>query len=151
MTTRLSLACGSLLMLAGALCAAPATDSFQPLETSVQREAVNTVAPIYRAFVDAGGDNKFTFLVPEGFRLAGDPARGKLEINNAEKGYFITFHISGTSGTGGESHQDALERRFPKSKITPESVMPVLGRNCQAFKVEWKSAGELDQRTCVVY
>src|SRR5579885_3164271 len=97
----LALALGALSLSADFSRAADYSGPAKPLTTAVQKEPVDTLVPIYRAFVNAGPD-KFTFLLPEGFRLGGDPGHGRLQLVNAKIDCCINFNLLSVARAGSQ-------------------------------------------------
>jgi len=149
----LTLSLGS--MMAGTLSAGTLVPNTQPLTTAVQKEPVDTAVPIYRAYITAGND-KFAFIVPDQFRMGGDPAHGRLQLENAAAGSTITFTLLRSSDddvaeTGREAYRDVLTRRYPGAKFLGEFSQPAVGHNGLGFNVQWKSESGLVQQTRAFY
>src|ERR1700677_4368781 len=70
----------------------------KPLQVSIMQEAAGFEIPYYDAFITAG-ENKFTFVVPQGFRLKGDPMQGRIILGNRDGDCSLTFAILGSGST----------------------------------------------------
>ncbi len=152
--TRFALTVCLITSLAGTLQANLVPDT-EPLTVTVQREPVDTVVPIYRAYMNVR-DNKFAFLVPEDFRLAGDPAHGRLQLENTAAGSLITFTFLHSPGsdfaeTGREVYKEILAGRYANGRFLGEFTRPAGGNTGLGFEVQWASAAGLVQRTRAVY
>lgn len=138
----------SALLLTVPLLAADKSDNFQPLSTSVQQEDTGGFEQSYNAVVKVG-ESQFAFLLPEGFRLGGDPAHGALQINNTRMGTGMTFAVF---FPGGEKPDRAtLLGRYPKGRVVFEFDRPVLGRNAHVCDIEWTAANNILAKTRVVF
>jgi hypothetical protein len=152
---RLTLALGLIGSLAGTLQAGTLVPSKEPISASVQRESVDTIEPFYRAYVTAGTE-KFAFLMPANFRLAGDPAHGKLQIENQEAGSFISLTFLRSSDdepaeTGKAAYKELLARRYTKARFLDEFSQAAGGHNGQGFDVQWTAPSGLIQRTKALF
>jgi hypothetical protein len=129
---------------------------WEPLETSVQQEPVKTILPTFRAFVNVRSD-KFTFLIPDGFRLGGDPAHGRLQVENPPANTLITFTILGavpadSTALAAGSFRQMLLKRYNGGKILAEfQGRAADGEAGPGFDISWSGAGGLAQRTRAVY
>jgi hypothetical protein len=146
--------CVILLVLAQAR-AGDSSPPVQPVTASVQREPINTVVPVYSALITVGPD-KFTFFLPENFRMGGDTAQGKLKVTSLEGDTLITLTFVGPAPTDStelkpDAYREILAQRYPSGKFAPEFSRPVLGRKAVGFDVEWKGAGGMVQTTRTVY
>ncbi len=152
---RLTIALGLMSLLAGSLQAGSLIPSTEPLSTSVQKEPVDTIVPIYRAYVTAD-TGKFAFLLPEQFRLGGDPAHGKVQMENAAIGSQITFTLLRSADdtapdTGRDAYRERLAARYPQGKFLGEFEQSAIGRKGLGFDVQWKSETGLVQQTRAFY
>jgi hypothetical protein len=150
----LTLALCLMPLLAGSVANAESVIPGEPIKTSVEREPINTIEPIYRAYVDVGQD-KFTFLIPETFRMGGDAALGKIQLTSTERGTFISLTFlgstSGETGIAADAYREMLAKRYPSGKFVREFSRPVLSKSGTGFDVEWKGASGLAQTTRTVY
>jgi len=129
---RLTIALGLMSLLAGPLQAGSLVPNTEPLSTSVQREPVDTIVPIYRAYITAD-TGKFAFLLPEQFRLGGDPAHGKVQMENAAVGSQITFTLLRSADdtapdTGRDAYRERLTARYPQARFLASSWNPQWAR-----------------------
>ena len=105
-----------------------------PLQTSFVPEPVHFKEPVYRAYVNAAGGSKFAFLVPQGFRIQGDPAKGKLTLVNAQGNCTLTFSVLDPAPAGDrtlnpDTYREMVISRHPKATILQESARGVLSEN----------------------
>jgi hypothetical protein len=127
--------------------------SFKSLEVSVQREPINCVVPVFRAFVNVGSQ-KFTLLIPEDFHTGGDPAHGRFEMANTEGNCIVTFSIMGPtdSAIDTDAYREMLKLRYPGAKILGEFAGSAgSGENGPGFDIQWKGAAGLLQKTRVAF
>jgi hypothetical protein len=155
---RVILALSLVVPLAGTVQAS-LEPSVEPLTVSVQREPVNTVVPIYRAYMNVGTE-KFAFIVPENFRLAGDTAHGRLQLENTVAGTFMTFNFLHSPGsaspeTGKEVYREWLSSRYANGKFVGEFSRPAAAATGTGFDVQWArqtpSGSNIVQRTRSVF
>jgi hypothetical protein len=152
--TRFALTLCLITSLAGTVQANLVPDT-EPLTVTIQREPVDTVEPIYRAYMSVRND-KFAFLVPDNFRLAGDPAHGRFQLENTAAGSLITFtflHSPGSDSaeTGRAVYKEMLASRYVNGKFLGEFTRPAGGNTGLGFEVQWASAAGLVQSTRAVY
>ncbi len=126
-----------------------------PLQASLIPEQVHYTEPVYRAYVNAGG-SKFAFIVPQGFRIQGDPMKGKLTLVNASGNCTLTFSVldpapADNRTLNSATYRDLLANRHPKAKILQESARGAGGRTGPAIDLEWKVADNLAQSQRAVF
>lgn len=124
----------------------PSTDR---LEVTTEREPINTIDPLYRAYMTVGSE-KFSFFVPAKFRLGGDTLHGRLTVSSFESDVNITLvfldHLAGGRELSKDFCHEILAERYPNGKIVEEFTRPILGRGAITFDVEWKTADGLLQK-----
>lgn len=138
----------SVLLLAARLQAAGSPHVFQPLTTSVQQENTGRIEMAYEAFIKVG-DTQFAFGLPEGFRLAGDPAHGTLRVENSKAGLAFIFSIA-APGTEIPERAVLLER-YHEGRVVAEFHRPVLGRAARVCDVEWKASEYVVAKTRLIF
>jgi hypothetical protein len=72
--------------------------SDEPMGIAVQKEPVDTLDPIYRAFVTVG-TNKFTFIIPQSYRSGGDPEHGRFQLKTIGGNSLITINFITTESS----------------------------------------------------
>ena len=127
----------------------------EPFTVSVEREPIKTIEPILRAYVTVGTD-KFTFLVPEKFRLTSEVAQEKIQLASLEKDTLITLSFLGPGPAEATElkpgpYRELLSSRYPNGKFVNEFTRPAGGRMGTVFDLDWKSAGGLAQSTRAMY
>lgn len=149
----LALCCVSLLVTQAR--GEDASTRVQPVAASVQREPINTVVPIFRAFVNVGTD-KFTFLIPETFRMGGDASLGKLTLSSVESDTLITLNFMGPpTGDGKDATistwREMLAKRYAEGRFGQQFSRPVVGHSATGVDVEWKGPAGLAQTTRAIF
>lgn len=144
-----SLVVGSLIALQSFCCSAESTGGFQPLIASVQRAGASIEHPDYVAIVNAG-TNQFTFSMPEGYRLAGEPAQGKLEMVNYDFGAWVTFRVLAPDSEAAVN-QTSLLARYNAGRVAEKFERPVLGTSCHVTDIEWNNGRKMAEKTRVIY
>ncbi|HEX3798267.1 MAG TPA: hypothetical protein VH413_06150 [Verrucomicrobiae bacterium] len=152
---RFTLTLGLLGTLAAASQAGTLVPSGEAITTSVQREQVDTVEPFYRAYLTTDAE-KFAFLMPDKYRLGGDPAHGKLLLENMEKGGMISFTFMRSSDsdpaeTGRDAYRQLLASRYPKAKFVGEFSTSAGGHSGDGFEFQWVAPNGLVEKTRAVY
>ncbi len=132
-----------------------ATGASEPFTVSVEREPIKTIEPILRVHVAVGTD-KFTFLVPEKFRLTSDAAQGKIQLASLQENTLITFSFldpvaGGTSQLNPGAYRELLSNHYPKGKFVNEFTRPAAGRNGTVFDLDWQGTGGLAQSTRAIF
>jgi hypothetical protein len=122
---------------------------------TVQREPVNTTVPIFRAYLNAGPD-KFSFLIPENFRMGGETAPGTLKLTSLTGDTLITLSFldpafKEATEIKADACRESLAGRYPAGKFGAEFSRPVLGRKAVCYDVEWKSPAGQAQITRTIY
>jgi hypothetical protein len=125
-----------------------------PLKAEVKYLGGPGLMPVNRAFVTAG-TNKFTFLMPDGFRLeTSDPQ--KLTLVSADFNCLITWRIVAPAPPEAPAPDQALYRelllnRHPGSQILQAFTLGAAGRLGPAFDLRWGAAGGLVRRERVLF
>jgi hypothetical protein len=120
-----------------------------PLQVSFQPESTEYIEPFYRAYVTAG-TVKFSFIVPQGFRLQGDPASGRFILSNADGDCSLSFAILGPmpadgSGLNTDLYRTLVLRQRTNAIIQREFSSHAAGKSGPAFDLQWKAAAEITQ------
>ena len=137
--------------LAGATASAVALEEYMatnvpPLKAEVKFIGGPGLMPVNRAFVSCG-TNKFTFLMPEGYRLeSSDPQ--KLTLASADLKCLITFRVRNpippeATELDPEYFRQLLLSRHPGGKILETFSLSAVGRRGPAFDMRWDGAGGL--------
>ena len=110
--------------------------------------------PVNRAFVTCG-TNKFTFLMPDGFRLDISQPR-KLTLVSADLSCLLTWRVLGPMPPEGTPLNHALYRnvllsQHPGGKILEEFSLAALGRFGPAFDLRWGASGGLARRERIMF
>jgi hypothetical protein len=110
--------------------------------------------PVNRTYVTCG-TNKFTFLMPAGFRLdTTDPQ--KLTLVSADLSRLLIWHILGplpseAAELDPAQYRELLLSRHPGAKILEEFSLGAVGRHGPAFDLRWGAAGGLERRERVLF
>lgn len=146
---------GFALLFPGAIHAGGFGTAGTPLQVTLMREEAEFEVPFYDAFITVG-ENKFTFVVPQGFRLKGDPALGRLTLGTLDGDRFISFTILNSGPT--DSSQINMEacralvlKQHPGGKILKELSAGVCGRPGRGLDIQWKATEELYQYERIVF
>lgn len=144
---------GSLGLFTGA---AQAQEQPEPprFKATVEKEPIQRIEPYYRAYV-ASGDNKFSFLVPPGFRVE-TAERGKVTLVNRQGNCTITFALLGPLPEGGsplsaDVYRNSLTNAHPTAKILREYAGSAGGASGPAFDLQWKVLDEFTMNHRAVY
>jgi hypothetical protein len=117
-----------------------------PLQVTLMQEAGGFEIPFYDAFITVG-ENKFTFVVPQGFRLKNDPATGRLVLGNENGDCYLCFTILSSTAEASEMSADAcracLLKQHPSGKIFQEFSPGVAGHAGRGFDIQWKATEEI--------
>src|SRR5580692_3580331 len=146
----------SFALFAGVMNADENAGSWEPLQVSVQREPIDTAVPIMSAIVSIHSE-KLTFMIPENFRLGGDPAHGRLQMENLDANLLITFTILGPVPTDSPTldagaYRAMFSGRHPGGKIVDEfQGRAGCGQTGPGFDLEWNGVGGIAERTRAVY
>jgi len=137
------------LLFPGTIHAGDTYGAGTPMQVTLMQQEAQTEVPFYSAFITAG-EKKFTFVVPQGFRVKGDPATGKLIIGNLEGDCSVSFSIlSSTPVEGGQVNEEACRalvlKQHPGGKILEGFCPRVCGKSGQGFDIQWKAAENLYQ------
>jgi hypothetical protein len=133
---------GLAVLLAGAAWAGNLGSAARPLQVTILQEPANFADPFYSAYVTAG-ELKFTFIVPQGFRLTSDPATGRLVLGNREGDRTLSLALLGAEPADASEVNDEACRAFvlrmhPEGRITGEFPAGAAGRSGHGFDVQWK-------------
>jgi hypothetical protein len=133
------------------LGAAQAQDTPAPaLKLKFERLPLNSIPPIYRAYVTAES-GKFTFVLPRGFRVK-DDSGAKLTFANLEGNFQITFSIldstpSDSQPLNTDAYRDVVQARYPRGKIIEELCPAAAGRIGVGFDMQWMTTNKLTRCT----
>jgi hypothetical protein len=135
-----------LLLFSGIVHAGETSGGKSPMVVEFRREAANFEDPFYTAYITVG-ESKFTFLVPQGFRIKGDTTTGVLRLCNREGNTAITFAILGQAEgeLSADSYRQSLLKQHPGGKIVQELSAGVIGRSGPGFDIQWKAAEDIYQ------
>jgi hypothetical protein len=152
---RLVIAFCSVWMLSGSIHAQVLTPKVVPLEVTIDREPVDYSDPFYRANISTG-TIKCSLLVPQGFRLKGDPSLGKLILSNLGGDSSVSFGLlgplpEGSSELSAEYYRAVVAKQYPNAKILKEFTKLVSGRMGPGFDIQWKATEELYQNKRIVF
>jgi hypothetical protein len=125
-----------------------------PLKVEVKFMGGPGLVPVNRAFVTCG-TNKFTFLMPEGFRLDTSD-RQKVTLVSTDYNCLLTWRVQGPMSPEGTAFDHALYRnvllsRHPGGKILEEFSLGALGRYGPAFDLRWGTSGGLARRERIMF
>lgn len=146
---------GLALLFPGTIHAGDPETAGKPLQVALMQEAAEFAVPYYDAFITAG-ENKFTFVVPQGFRLKGDPAKGRLTLGTLEGDSFISFSILSSGSINGtqmdkEACRALVLKQHTGGKILKECSGGVCGGTGQGFDIVWKATEDLCEYERVVF
>ena len=120
------------------------TNKPAPLGVVIEKADLHFAEDFYRACVTMG-TNKFTFFLPDSFRLDNNPTEGSIKLINCEGNCRITFAILGPVPESGaldtEECRAALLEQHPGAKIIQGFGRGVDGRNGPGFDVQWRGPG----------
>jgi hypothetical protein len=120
-----------------------------PLKAEVKFIGGPGLMPVHRGFVTCG-TNKFTFLLPEGYRLeTADPQ--KITLASADLKCLITWRLlnpmpSESTELDPAHYRELLLSRHPGGKILETFSLSAVGRHGPAFDLRWSGAGGLARR-----
>src|SRR5271155_5703816 len=83
---------GTLVACSPLVRAADLDSSRRPLQVNIMQEPAEFEDPYYCAYVTSG-DAKFTFVIPQGFRLKGDTSAGGVFLGNQNGDSTLSFAI----------------------------------------------------------
>lgn len=143
----LAFACGANLIARAGLAQdfpGSVSSSPLPLQASIVNEPVPNLPPVPLVCVSAG-TNRFSFLMPDGFRLS-DPEPGKLVLVNVDYSCFLTFRIVGavpadSKELRSDSCRELVLKRYSGAKILEEFSLTAANHSGPAFDVQWKNPG----------
>lgn len=137
--------------LTGTLQAGEASAGSMPLSVTLERLPVRSLEPLYRVYVTSE-TGKFTFIIPAGFRLRGDPADGKLKLGNLEGNCQITFAIldpapCDSQPLNADNYRDLVQARHPKGKIIERLSPSAAERDGVGYDMQWQTTNKFAQCT----
>lgn len=139
---------GAAIRLADPVCAGETESGARPLQVTIRQELAEYEKPYYSAYVTAG-ETKFTFIVPQDFRLKSGPDAERLVIGNTTGDSSISFAIFGSGSQEAEMTAEACRatalKLHPEGRILQEFLPRTIGKNGQGVDVEWKVAENLYQ------
>jgi len=143
------------ILFAAPLHAANLNGTPIPLEVKIMQEPTEFADPFYSAFITSG-ENKFTFMIPQGLRLVGDTDSGRITLGNQAGNCSMSFTILSCSygedeGLNVETCRAEVLKNHENGKILQEFSGGILGRSGPGFDVQWKVAENLYQCERVVY
>jgi hypothetical protein len=145
---------GLALQFNSPLSAGELSGAEHPLQVNIMEEPAQFTEPYHCAFITAG-ENKFTFIIPQGFRLKSDPASGRLVIGNSTGVGSISFAILSSDPDGSpitsEECRAAALRMHQDARIVQGFTPRVLGRSGQGVDLEWKVSDGLYECQRVAY
>jgi hypothetical protein len=126
-----------------------------PLQVSLEREPVAYTDPYYRAYVTVG-TNKFSFLIPTGFRFQTDAGSGKVAFCNRDGSISLSFaiHASQSEVEGelsADYYRELVAGDHPLAKINAEFARSAAGRKGPGYDVQWKVSDDLYQGKRIVF
>ena len=110
--------------------------------------------PVHRAFITCG-TNKFTFLVPDGYRLeTSDPQ--KIALASADLKCLITWRLRNSMPSEAAEldpahYREVLLSRHPGGKILETFSLSAVGHRGPAFDMRWSGAGGLARQERVLF
>ncbi len=137
-----------------------ATGPATPLEVFLEKEPVSTVDPYYRAFVTAQSakvpPNKFTFIMPQGYRLQNDPTSGRLVLANKDGDRTITFTILGPWTLPDAEPSSAACHTFAAGKTNHvvfinEAPFALAQDKGRLLDLEWRTPEDILQHKRAIY
>lgn len=135
--------------------AVESTGTNQPaaLSVDVRRNVEGTYVPYRYAFVTAGSE-KYTFLVPEAYRVdTSDPTKVKLASADFS-GMIIMGLVSGSSG-GEKMSAEALQAKvmasYPEATINGQQTTCANGQAVPALDFSWKSHTGVTRKSRTTY
>jgi hypothetical protein len=125
-----------------------------PLKAEVKYIAGPDLMPVNRAFV-RWGTNKFTFLMPDGYRLDMS-ATQKVMLVSTDLSCLISWRILGPAPSDAADLDPAQYRelvlsRHPGARMLNEFSLNALGRYGPVFDLRWGGAGGLMRRERVLF
>lgn len=138
----LSLGSGPLLAQEAANPNAETTVTNGPaLKVNVRRNVEGTYIPYRFAFITAGAE-KFTFLIPENYRVdTTDPT--KVKMASADYSVMLIVGVNGGQSVGTKLESSALRARvqanYPEAVINAEETIGANGQIAPAIDFTWKA------------
>jgi hypothetical protein len=152
----------SLIIIAlatASLLAAPvqtlAESSVTELKAKIEREPVNTIEPIYRAYLESPSQ-KFTFLVPGRYRPSASAQDGGFQMRNMKDSSVIAFSLlteapAGISDSARDAYREILSTRYVNGKFIKESTDDAAGHKVPVFDVQWIGQHGLSETTRAMF
>lgn len=127
---------------------APVTNSVA-LKVDVRRNVEGTHMPYRFAFVTAGTE-KFTFLIPEDYRVdTSDPS--KVKLASADYSVMIVVGVSGGMPAGTKMTAEALQARvlssYPETVIKRDLTVAANEQSAPALDFTWKAQTGITRMT----
>jgi len=127
----------------------PASTNQPPLKVDVRRHVEGTFNPYRLAFVTSGAE-KFTFLVPEGYRVdTSDPL--KVKLASPDFSCLIVLGVSGEFAAGAKMEKEALRTRVLENYrdvvIQSEQTVCANSQTAPALDFTWKADAEVTRMT----
>lgn len=120
-----------------------------PLKVSSTKEKVGSIDTVTRVFVTTE-TNRFTFLLPKGFRLTSDDAERSLSLASPDAAGLIKLRISERAGRGQTSQEkpelkpdkvrETLLESQSDAKIIKEFAASAGSLSGLGFELQWRSA-----------
>lgn len=125
-----------------------------PLKVSSTKESVGSIDTVTRVFVTTE-TNRFTFLLPKGFRLTSDEAEHALSLAAPDAAGLIKLRISEQAGKEEASKENAAREKpelkpdkvretllesQPDARILKEFAASAGNLSGQGFELQWRSA-----------
>lgn len=141
LNTKFALALGALLALAVAprSLAAEGTNTFQVITA---QEAMVGRQPLTRAYV-TNGEKRFTFVVPDGFRLDSSKPQ-EILITSPDYSTAITLkfatQVANSRTTEPETYRGVVKDLYPQTEVAEEFSLSAAGNTGPAFDVRGKTS-----------
>lgn len=131
----------------------PAGTNQLTLTVDVRQNIEGTFVPYRYAFVTAGPE-KYTFLVPETYRVdTSDPA--KLKLASADYSVMITLGLVGDLAVGTKLDAASLQARvlakYAEVAINAEQTSGANGQTVPALDFTWKAPGDVTRKSRTTY
>lgn len=117
----------------------------QKFEVTVKVVELQREPPPCRVFVSLG-QTKFTFLTPDGFQVANNPAHQEVTMTSPSRSCIVAVRISRPAPEDQAPFDSSYFRklllsRHPNAKIINEFSRSVAGHEGPAFDLQWDSGG----------
>ena len=137
-----------------------ATGPVTPLEVAIEKEPVSTAQPYYRAFITVEitkvHTNRFTFLIPQGYRLQNDPGSGRMVLANKDGDRMITFAILGPWTSPDAAPSVSTCHTFAAGKVSQavfvqEAAYDLAQDKGHLLDLEWRTPEDILQHKRAIY